>query len=272
VVNKRKHNAFSLVELIVVLGILAALAALAIPGIKAMQKSFDSTGAESMIGTALSTARTLAIKNQRYAGVRFQKAYDSNEQYMIFVTHNPNAAKNMDYIFTAVEGYKPIKLPDNVGIIDMTIRTNNGTGKLDSGICTELPVVENDFDVNLERTMRDISAFSIIFSPTGKLVRNHDVRVRNQNGDYHALTPKDSEYDTVFNSLTNIQNGTGMFLDDDYADYGLGGEKSRDKFYIYDIDIFKKMNNKTDRFNYLDAIKHNSINPYTGEILKKIKD
>src|SRR4030043_528748 len=73
------HNGgFSLIEMLVVIGIVAILVALSIPAINVMQRSFNSTGAESMISAALATARTLAISKGQYAGVRFQKAYDVN--------------------------------------------------------------------------------------------------------------------------------------------------------------------------------------------------
>ncbi len=273
--NSIKHNAFSLVELLVVLGIIAALAALAIPSIKAMQKSFDSTGAESMISTALSAARTIAISKGKYAGVRFQKIYDGNnvvnaDQYMIFVINNADVS-NVDHLFIAIPGYKPIKLPSNTGVIDKSIRTSISSSEDDTKTenANERDVVSGDFtNLNLERVMRDTSAFSVVFTPSGKLAIR-DIRIRNQKGGYRSTTESQSGYDKVFNSTDNIiQNGTGQFVQDDYADLGLGGEKSRDKLYIYDKDKFNKMSD-LQRWNYVQGIKPCTLNPYTGAIVNK---
>ena len=267
-----KNKGFSLIELLVALGIIAVLIGLALPAINAMQKSYDSTGAESMINAALATARTLAISKQQYAGVRFQKAYNVNgplkaDQYMIFIVNKELG--NLDEGFCAIEGYKPMKLPDNMGVVDMFVRTDHRDDQYGpmSENANEVPVIENDLN-NLSVTMTDISAFSIVFSPAGRLVI-HDVRVRNQKGTYRPTTLANSDYDQVFNSPDNMDaNDVGLFVQDDYAEDGLGGEKSRSSFYIYDKEKFEKMTDTTQRWNYLSELKALFINAYTGEIIK----
>lgn len=279
--------AFSIIELLVVLSVIAILVLLAIPAINAMQKSLNSGGAESMISTALATARTLAIKNNHYAGVRFQKQYNIKDpqinaaQYMIFVIFNTDSS-NVGDEFHAIEGYKPIKLPENIGVIDMVRRTDNAAdqygpmtsnakeqplqkGDLDDSVLTNLDPNKNNMNIT------DTSAFSIVFSPSGKLVV-HDIRIRNDDGHYRPPdldTTKNGSDDKVFNSFTNIIiNNTGQFVQDDYANYGLGGESSRQKFYIYDREKFEKMTDSAQRYNYLSGLKPININPYTGEIIK----
>lgn len=134
----------------------------------------------------------------------------------------------------------------------------------------------SDFDY-LDRTLTDISAFSIVFSPAGKLI-THDIRIRNRHGKWRppdtvitviaGKAPKGST-DTVFNSFINmIDKDTGQFVQDDYAQNGLGGEKSRREFYIYDCEKFQKMTDKTQRYNYLNSLKPQFINHYSGELIK----
>ncbi len=290
---KNIKNAFSLIELLVVIVIIATLVALAIPAINAMQKSFASTGAESMIGTALSTARTLAISNNQYAGVRFQKAGDPNandtlkaDQYMIFIIYDKKKTDLVDG-FVAVEGYRPIKLPSNIGVMDMKL----GVGTAD---------VNSNTDIDTNEELMDTTAFSIIFSPTGKLI-TRDVRIRNKDGipdtEARRLNPSS---DDVFNKKGDVDkktpalvamvmgNETGMFYQDDYfgaslsgsdtptypdvagpnPNLGLGQEQSRNKFVIYNRDKFRKLDPGQRYTQYLGNLPMVYINAYTGEIIK----
>lgn len=257
--NGAKHNAFSLVELLVVLGVIAALVAIAIPSIKAMQKSFDSTGAESMISTALSTARTIAISRQRYAGVRFQKAYNGDniidaEQYMIFIINDEDNTTLSDR-FIAVEGYKPIKLPTNSGVMDLKV------GKDSDDITANSMISSND-------ALTDTTAFSIIFSPAGKLVV-HNVQTRNKDN----VTSGTGSNDMVFNTLakiTDVNQPAGLFLQDyTTRTSGLGKEPSRKKFVIYNCEKFKKTDKDKRYDDYLKSLssKPCTLNPYTGQIV-----
>jgi prepilin-type N-terminal cleavage/methylation domain-containing protein len=274
---KNKQSGLTLVELLVVLGIIAAVIAISLPAINTMQKSFDSTGAEGMISAALSTARTLAISKQQYVGVRFQLAglVDSNimsaDQYMIFVI-NDRDVSNVDEMFRAIEGYKPMKLPANIGVIDKMVRTDNAEGQFGpmSSNANERGLRLSDLDAAiLERTIADTDAFSIVFSPAGKLVIS-DIRTRNKAGKFQPTSPDLSGNDHVFNSFENIKNNeTGQFIQDDYANFGLGGEKSRKIFYIYDRAKLRQITNQTDRWNYISSITASCINPHTGGIIDK---
>ena len=75
--------------------------------------------------------------------------------------------------------------------------------------------------------------------------------------------------DDIFNSPVNItDNKAGMFVQDDYAERGLGAEPSRNSFIIYDKTEFSPMD-KTTRFNYLQGFDKVYINPYTGTMIEK---
>ncbi len=276
---------FTIIELLVVMAVIALLVLIAIPAINAMQKSYDSTGAEGMISAALSTARTLAIKNNHYTGVRFQKAWKSTEdplkapQYMIFIIFDSEKT-NLDCGFIAVEDYKPIKLPENVGVIDKMVRKYipNSNPKDCGFTLVEDDLIANELDdsvyANLDpdnhnRNITDMSTFSIVFSPSGKLI-TQEMRCRNKD---RASRNSISSDDDIFNTKNRMESVTpppkGMFLQDDFDDYGIGIENSRREFWIYDRQKFEKMPaTGNQRWDYINGLKPVYVNHYTGELIK----
>ncbi|MEJ2648681.1 MAG: hypothetical protein P8016_09770, partial [Sedimentisphaerales bacterium] len=246
---------------------------------------------KATIDAALSTARAIAAKEQRYAGVRFELDFHDN-QYMIFIIHDPEKT-GLSNGFRAVEGVKPIKLPDDVRVIDMYSRfeTNPET-------CRDEPLASSSSigqhwmddqgvvypDGQKNSIIRDTSCFSIVFSPTGNLVI-HEVRVRNRDGIYKPdnSVPSKVSMDDIFNSPQNILNfNVGMFMqDDDWSQYGgppgsLGTELSRNKFYIYEKSHLEKLASETtgtapNKIKYLLSLEPVFINQYTGTLVNSSK-
>jgi prepilin-type N-terminal cleavage/methylation domain-containing protein len=272
--ESRNRRGMTLTEMAVVIGIVAIMVGLTLPAANVLYNSFESTsGAKSMINAALSSAKSIAIKEQRYAGIRFQKRYDpanpspiNESQYMIFIINEPNRilSGNLSNGFRAVDGIQPIKLPDSIGIMDLMGRTNwtnPGVSGIGSQIINSNGLIDSPEEVN------DTTAFSILFSPSGKLII-HPVRVRNRGGDYRAPAPNTSKYDDIFNSTNNIADGYGMFIQDDYAEFGYGSEMSRNSFYIYETKKFKQAYKSGVPYSgYLNQLKPAYVNPYTGTIV-----
>lgn len=269
-----KKIGFSLTEMIVVVAIVAMLTAIGLPAIRSLQKSFDQgSGVTSLIDAALSTARAIAAKEQRYAGVRFQLDI-YGKQYMIFIIYDFEKT-NLSNGFRALEGIKPIKLPDDFRVIDMRVHETAADELLNSSTFLENIDVQNFSVTNMKnKYFRDTSCFSVIFSPAGKLVI-HQVRVRNRDG--IARPDNGQSNDDIFNSLASIQNrNIGMFVQDDYQEYGYQEEISRNSFYIYDKSILDKLGRNLPgtvtedgvlRLNYLKSIKPVFINQYTGTLV-----
>jgi prepilin-type N-terminal cleavage/methylation domain-containing protein len=244
---KRKQSGLTLMEMTVVVAIVALLAVFGLPAIRAFVNSLESKGpAEAMISAALSSARAIAVKEQRYAGIRFQCAYDPKgpleaAQYMIFIKYHP---MDTSYTLTTCEGCEPIKLPENTGVMDMRLD--------DSADIT------SDGQINNDVSLVDTTTFSIIFSPAGKLVI-HDVQTSNKD----CVTDNSSK-DDVINTQTNVVNGIGLFVQDSTH------EQSRNKFVIYERDKFEIAYKKGQAWSgYLVNVapKMIYINPYTGTII-----
>ena len=267
---------FTLTEMVVVLATMSLLVAFGLPVIRMIRESLESkTGGISMISAAMSSARAIAAKEQHYAGIRFQR--DSNgRQYMIFIIHDFEKT-GLNPGFRAVRNLKPTKLPDSMGVMDSMVRINHGTNWTDAEELLDEPLnaayLDDTNPQNLGPDQKnmyitDTSSFSIVFSPNGKLVMR-DVRVRNKDGIYQPDNglPNKISMDSIFNSPQNITTlGAGKFIQDDYAELGLGAESSRNSFVIYDKIRFDKLN-AIERFNYLSSLEPVYINPYTGTII-----
>jgi prepilin-type N-terminal cleavage/methylation domain-containing protein len=267
---------FTLTEMVVVLATMSLLVAFGLPVMRMIRESFESkTGGKSMISAALSSARAIATKEQHYAGIRFQRDSAGN-QYMIFIIHDFEKT-GLNPGFRAVQNLKPTKLPNSMGVMDSMVRINHGTNWTDAEKLLDEPLnaayLDDTNPQNLgpdqkNRYITDTSSFSIVFSPNGKLIM-HDVRVRNRDGIYQPdnSLPNKVSMDSIFNSPQNItMYGVGKFIQDDYAELGLGAELSRNSFVIYDKIRFDKLN-AIERFNYLSSLEPVYINPYTGTII-----
>ncbi|MGA2093317.1 MAG: prepilin-type N-terminal cleavage/methylation domain-containing protein [Sedimentisphaerales bacterium] len=234
-----RRKGMTLTEMAVVIGIVAIMVGLTLPAANVLYNSFESTsGAKSMLNAALASAKSIAIKEQRYAGIRFQKRYDpvnvlNAPQYMIFIIYDHDVT-GLANGFCAVDGIQPIKLPDSIGVMDSNVADN--------------------FAIDTDSELSNNTTFSIIFSPSGKLVI-HNVRTR-----YRTL------YDDTFNTLGQLTATipAGMFLQDD----GATEEQSRNSFIIYETKKLKQVpyNNRWD--GYLKFLKPVYVNPYMGTIVE----
>jgi hypothetical protein len=267
----------TLIETTLVVATIALLVGFGLPVVRSLIHSFETeNGVRSMVSAALSSARAMAVKNQRYAGVRFQKKCISQDrsdplaqvveapQYLIFIIHEePRKMRGLTVGFRAVEGLEPMKLPDTIGVIDLS-------------------KVADDDDIDEDVELNDAMAFSIIFSPAGKLVV-HDVRTRNRHGVHRPQQAGGAEgsADDIFNSVENIipaggsaDERVGAFIQDDYGsdpDLGLYEEPSRTSFVIYEHDKLRKtFAEKTAWSEYLSLLPDESkvfVSPYTGTLI-----
>jgi len=230
-------------EEVVVVAAIALLIIFGLPAVRALFRSFEAEGgAKAMISAALSTGRAIAAQQQRYAGIRFQNKYQQDGkgcQYMIFIVYDSEIPhqKQGNLGCRAAEGFKPIKLPDSIGVME-DVNSNS-------------EVYDNE--------LTDKTTFSIIFSPSSKLII-HGLWVRNRDGD----TGNGSK-DDIFNSKSQVKNGIGMLFQDESGDI----EPSKNSFRIYDRNIFEKVDKNRRYDDYLKHLNVIYINPYTGTMIEK---
>jgi hypothetical protein len=235
--NVRETNGLTLIEMTLVVATIALLVGFALPAVQALLDAFQSEGSvKSMVNAALSSARAMAVNGQRYVGVRFQMACVSDDvvnydglqgqldapQYMVFIEHAPELGRAN--AFRAVGGLEPIELPDTIGVMEAATIT--------------------DADIDERAELADLTTFSLVFSPSGKLVV-HPVRTVNRDGVFPSGppgVPPATSRDPVFNLAPVIINpdGYGLLLQDDYAEWGLAEETSRTSLRLYDRRIVRR--------------------------------
>jgi len=280
--SPRRTTGLTLIEMTLVVATIALLVGFAMPAVRALVGSFHSEGgATSMIRAALSSARAMATSRQEYVGIRFQAAYDRDAanvddplaapQYMVFVIHDSTPEPNgtgLSNGFRAIEGLKPIKLPDGFYVVDPTVvtRTRNSQNRI---TLSDQSAVDADDDLDTLPELRDVTTFSLIFSPAGRLI-THEVRVWNRHGrtDSSSTTSTDS----VFNSQTEVAEGESraMFLQDDYPELGLGPESSRMSFIVCEkVGLVEAYTKKLLWTNYLQyrMAERVYVSPYTGNLI-----
>ncbi len=254
---------FSLSEMLVVISVIVLLIGIGIPAARQIIDSFESSaGLKNVMSAALSNARAIATKNQKYAGLRFQQD-SAGRQYIIFIEYDsaigPLIQGNIGC--RAVAGRKPIKLSTNVGIMDLKIKEDYG---VTHPVYTDIPIKDIDdalsnAHIDNPEELLDTTTFSILFSPNGKLVI-HTLKVS------HSTIGND-----VFNTKTNVDAGIGMFIEDENWNpvVGIQLEHSRNSFVIYDKRAFAAVDTDSRWTDYLSALEVLYITSYTGEIINK---
>jgi hypothetical protein len=265
----------TLIEMTLVIATMALLMGLAVPAGRALMTSFQTQGGvKSMIEAALSSARAMAMSTQNYVGIRFEKRCTSDDaanpiqnvltapQYMIFIMHEEPKKIGLANGFRAIDGLEPIKLPETMGVMDLS-------------------QVTSDTAIDELSELSDATTFSIIFAPSGKVVV-HEVRVRNRDGVYQPKNDAGSTQisnDDVFNSVDNIcKYKRGMFVQDDYSkrntgtdgmELGLGKEDSRTSFVIYELSPLRAAYGSRAWTMYLSGLVAQTlyVSPYAGNLI-----
>ena len=255
---------YTLVEMLVVVGILVVLFGLGVPAARRLVRSFDSgMNVKSVISTALGTAQAIAASEDTYAGVRFQRDR-LGRQYMVLIKYDYDAT-GLANGFVAVANRKPTKLPDTLGVVD--------AARLDLTLpYTAQKDTTNDALLDTPEDMADATTFSIVFSKEGRLV-THDVQVMVRDVRYvppPATVNYEASADDVFNTVNNVTvRGVGQFVQDGYPTMGWGREESRNTFILFDRKGLEAVGAARRWSGFLKGQEVVYVSPYSGEIVNR---
>ena len=124
--DRAARRGFSLVELLIVIGVILALVVTTLPAFRAIRESNRESGSLNALSAAFNTARALAIRDGRDTGVLFR--FDTTRQItslqlvQVDVTlseaEGGSGGNRMTgaSVFVPVEGQAPIELPRGAGV------------------------------------------------------------------------------------------------------------------------------------------------------------
>ena len=255
-------------------GIVGALMYFGLPAAKQLFNTLETpSGTKALIAAALASARAIAAREQNYVGIRFQHAcYRDNQgniqpaksplktpQYMIFIEYRPpkQTESNDQDTFTVIEGIEPIKLPENIGVMDLVIDQTN--------------VIGTDGEIDDDVELLDTTTFSIVFTPAGRLVMR-EVLARNRDGLTSGMSQ--TSEDDIINTWRQVENDCARFWqdNDNFNGQELIQEPSRRSFIIYDRSIFRSLPEGQRYEKYLEDLRDRKmiyINPYTGTFINR---
>jgi len=188
----KKHAArpFTLVEMIVVMGVIMLMAVIAAPAYSSLFSGRKTTLAANMLNAAVLEARAHAVSSKVYTAIVFvpdQEKVNGSTVYRSFrlaeVYHNPDT-NNTTYKWRRwVPDSTFVILPDNTLIPDANKdfgRTPDG--KMNTSIGTSTPykvknVPHNDFPGS-SKSSETSDEKSIIIKPSGQLASENNIVVR----------------------------------------------------------------------------------------------
>lgn len=113
-----KKRAFTLIEMMIAIGVIALLALFALPAAKALWASFEQAPSRSMTSSLLACSRAIA-SGKCYAGVWFK--LKDGQQWAIPVMQDPNTNHYFDaktIVLIKEPGRQPIRLKEGIVSID----------------------------------------------------------------------------------------------------------------------------------------------------------
>ncbi len=264
--NKPKKSGFSLIELMIVMGIIAVMGTIAMVSAPSMIRSQKMSSAQNLINAALAQAQAYAAKEQKYAGVRFQPGLNDTQYLIIVEKEDFNST-----IYTAIPNSKPAALPGGIGVISSEI---NGVAldtfpkKNDYLDDDQTNNQDGDASNDLRFCLNGARVFTIIFSPSGNLVTKPV-----------TVLSRDITTDKIFNTDANVTAGNALFHYDTYppdpavpASWCIP-ESSTAGLYIYEINEMDDVDSGLRYSEYLadhvanQGIEQVTINIYTGGII-----
>lgn len=244
------RNGFTLVELMVVIGLIVLVAGIALPSISKLFTAGADTQAFSILNAQVAMARGQALLTDTYAGVHVQMA-DADAQPQLENTCYSAVIQGFDHDrdggataphFRLGEGLEPIALPNSIAAGGLNADTMGGSAS-------------NAYTVS---NVDDFTSFNIVFDENGHLTKY-----------VFGLYPDQDEIGyrkpVVFDSTSPLFNGDTKLWDYDLTG-GSSGEEGVIGITIFDYATYIALDD-ADKDDFLEAnAPLLGINMYTGQL------
>lgn len=197
--RRRSLRSFSLIELLIVIGVMLALVAVTLPAFRSLKDSMRQSGGKNAVSAALNTARALAMREGRDVAAMFKFDVTSRvcsiELLVLDSTVDDSGLKSAASVFVPIEGHAPIELPEGAGVFGYGFGSSRGSSSNEQNWYADLgllyPVRNTEtrqddpwlfprtdplvFGERGKLTTRDVEfldTFIVRFSPDGTVVTN----------------------------------------------------------------------------------------------------
>jgi len=250
--QERRRPGFTLMEMMVVIGLIALMATMALPSIIAMFNSGADAQAYNLISAQLTAARALAIEKSSYAGVHVQIADPD-----IDPDYRPGLKTEVCY--SALVLYHPTDRKFRVHSEPRRTPGAMAYGKVTDGDGASVGTGAGGFTGDA-KDVEKFTCFTVVFSPSGAAVR----RVEGQNIIFH---PDDPIFKVQTVVATDIAGSRQLW--DRALTGGNSGQQAVTALCLFDLAQYVPRS-VGDRTTYLDEnARYLPLNVHTGQLFPR---
>jgi len=187
-----RSTGFTLMELLVVMGIIGLAAAVVLPSATALINRGGDWQAYNLLAAQLAGARGVAISRNTYAGVHVQLADTDTHPDLSGVTFTAVVQRDPSTeLFDLAAGYRVVRIPGNMAFGRLTREVASASDYISGS-----NYVNSELDSDSE--VQAFTTLTVVFSPDGKAVS----RLPPDTGG--ALTVKFSSSGALFSGSTKV--------------------------------------------------------------------
>ena len=171
--SRRRRRAFTLAELLVVIGIIALSLSVVLPTVRGLFYAGADTQAIAMASAMLGSARGLAIETRNYALLHVQPEKgevnddDLGERMWMMVMKYDLASG----LFAQYEGFPPQQVPGEMGYGQVGGALDPSSG----GVTSEFVSGDNySAELSDDEKLKDFCTFNVVFSSDGSVITQVD--------------------------------------------------------------------------------------------------
>jgi len=258
--TRRNTFAFTLVELLVVLGLVIFVATMSMPNIARVMRATADAQAYNLMAAALKSARTVAIRDGVYACLHHQLANAAspgnsgmqNVSFVAVLTAPPTATLGTivdQTAFNLGSGQAPQRIPGTMTFGEIRAPSGGSPGTFTGNSYDADGIGASGTGQVAQDRLNDFTTFNLVFTPSGGLTK------RPNKQDVFFSVGEEFEGSSIFGGLDPLWD-IDVANEDTDKDYEAGtpggaGEPGAEAITMFDYALFTKLQGAA-RKDYLD--------------------